>query len=187
MTTFIQFAQKLEPLHKEAANDLLSHLKTKKIEKGHFLLRSGDICRKIIFIDEGLVKTCFYKEDKELIMRFFAENSMLSVLDSYIQQKPSKFTILALEPTTITYINRADLEALCKKHHCIETFFRKLLSMATVKMMSRISEMLEEKATERYHNFVNENNHLLQRISLGDLANYLGITQVQLSRIRAKK
>ena len=34
---------------------------------------------------------------------------------------------------------------------------------------------------------VKENNYLVQRISLGDLANYLGITQVSLSRIRAKK
>jgi hypothetical protein len=47
--------------------------------------------------------------------------------------------------------------------------------------------MLEENATARYHNFLNTNGQLLQRISLGDLACYLGITQVSLSRIRAKK
>ena len=54
-------------------------------------------------------------------------------------------------------------------------------------MMKRISEMLEENGTEHYIKFVEENNQLLQRISLGDLASYLGITQVSLSRIRAKK
>ncbi|MDQ1096748.1 DNA-binding Xre family transcriptional regulator [Chryseobacterium sp. SORGH_AS909] len=32
-----------------------------------------------------------------------------------------------------------------------------------------------------------ENGALLQRISLADLASYLGITQVSLSRIRAMK
>jgi hypothetical protein len=53
-------------------------------------------------------------------------------------------------------------------------------------MMKRISEMLEENATERYLHFVKENPDTLQRISLGDLASYLGITQVSLSRIRAK-
>jgi len=47
--------------------------------------------------------------------------------------------------------------------------------------------MLEENATTRYNNFLKENNSLLQRISLGDLANYLGITQVSLSRIRASR
>jgi hypothetical protein len=47
--------------------------------------------------------------------------------------------------------------------------------------------MLEDDATERYNGFIKDNNHLLQRISLGDIASYLGISQVSLSRIRAKK
>lgn len=53
--------------------------------------------------------------------------------------------------------------------------------------MERISEMLEENAKERYANFVRDYPTLLQRISLGDLANYIGITQVSLSRIRAAR
>ena len=69
----------------------------------------------------------------------------------------------------------------------METAFRKLLSIATINMMKRISEMLEENATKRYNHFLKDNSQLLQRISLGDLANYLGITQVSLSRIRANK
>jgi hypothetical protein len=54
-------------------------------------------------------------------------------------------------------------------------------------MMKRISEMLEENATTRYRLFVQERGPMLQRISLGDLAAYLGITQVSLSRIRASQ
>lgn len=112
---------------------------------------------------------------------------MFTVLDSYVTQTPSSFIIMALEPTTVTYIQHDEMEGLCKRHHSIETFFRKLVSIAAFNMMKRISEMLEENASERYAHFVKENNALLQRISLGDLANYLGITQVSLSRIRAKK
>jgi hypothetical protein len=54
-------------------------------------------------------------------------------------------------------------------------------------MMKRITGMLEENATERYDLFVKENKSILQRINLGDLAQYLGITQQSLSRIRAQK
>lgn len=50
----------------------------------------------------------------------------------------------------------------------------------------RVSDMLEEDATAHYHSFVKENQSLLQRVSLGDVASYLGISQVTLSRIRAK-
>jgi hypothetical protein len=59
--------------------------------------------------------------------------------------------------------------------------------MAIFQMMNRVKEMLEEDGLKRYDNFLKTNNYLMQRISLGDLANYLGITQVSLSRIRAKR
>jgi CRP-like cAMP-binding protein len=187
MTDFIQFVNNLSQLDKEAMEDLINKLQTKTFEKGEYLLKKGEQCRKIFYIDTGLAKTYFNKEDKEFIMKFFTENSMFTVLDSYIQHKPSTYIVLALETTTITYIDRTDLDKLCKKHHSFETFFRKLISFAALNMIKRISEMLEENATERYNHFIKENSQLLQRISLGDLANYLGITQVSLSRIRAKK
>ena len=58
--------------------------------------------------------------------------------------------------------------------------------MAAVINLKRIKEMFDADATELYKSFVKENKHLLQRISLGDTASYLGISQVSLSRIRAK-
>jgi len=187
MSDFIQFVNTLSLLDRAAIDDLFKNLKNKTVPKGDYLLKSGDICRYLYFIDEGLLKTFFNNEIKEFTMRFFPENSMFTVLDSFLSQTPSTYMILALEHTTVTCISKSTLDDLCKRHHSIETFFRKLVSFASINMMKRISEMLEENGTARYNNFIKENNHLLQRISLGDLANYLGITQVSLSRIRAKR
>ncbi len=187
MANFIQFVKTLTKLDQEALNELTDRIQTKTVRKGEYLLRIGEPCRKIYFIEKGLVKTYFNREDKEFIMKFFPENSMFTVLDSYIQQSPSSYMVLALETTTFSFLSHTDLEELCVRYHSLETFFRKLVSIASINMMNRISEMLEENATERYNHFVKENYHLLQRISLGDLARYLAITQVSLSRIRAKK
>lgn len=120
-------------------------------------------------------------------MTFFEENRMFTELSSYLIGKPSKYMVLALEETKVYRIGKKEIEALCKKYHCMETLFSKLLQFAILGMMKRISEILEENATESYNKFLEEHNGLLQRISLGDLANYLGITQVSLSRIRAAK
>ncbi len=54
-------------------------------------------------------------------------------------------------------------------------------------MMHRVSERLDSDAKQRYKNFLHQYPDLIQRISLGNLSNYLGITQVSLSRIRAEK
>lgn len=187
MEGFLQAFNRLCPHTDDARQDLERHMRSRSFEKGVCLLRSGAICRNLYFLDEGLVKTGFTTSDKTFIMRFFPENNLFTVLDSFTTQTPSFYEIVALEPTTVTYIEQAELDALCRKYHCIETAYRKLLAFATVNMMKRISEMLEENATERYKHFLKDQGALLQRISLGDLANYLGITQVSLSRIRSKK
>jgi CRP-like cAMP-binding protein len=187
MTDFVLAFNGLSPLTSNAAEDLTDCLETKSFEKGDLLLKSGAVCNKLFFINRGLTKTFFYKEDKEFIMRFFQERTFCSVLDSFTSQKPSLYNIMALEETELSYITFIDIDLLCRKHHGMETAFRKLMSFAVLMMMKRVSEMLEENATERYNHFLKENGHLLQRISLGDLANYLGITQVSLSRIRGKK
>lgn len=187
MIDFVTAFGRLAVLSEEAAEDLQNCLSSKIYEKGEFLLKSGETCKRLFFIDEGLAKTFFANDNKEFIMRFFPEHALFTVLDSFETQAPSTYGVLALEKTGVSFIQKTDLEILCRKHHCIETAFRKLMSVATINMMKRISEMLEESATERYSHFLKENGHLLQRISLGDLASYLGITQVSLSRIRANK
>ena len=187
MEGFISSLQLLSPLTSEAIEDLSAVIINKRFSKGDLILRKGIICRHIYYLQEGLVKLFFYKDDKEFIMRFFQEGNLFAGLDSYITQTSSMYSIEALEASSVEGIEYTDMEQLCKEHHSIETAFRKFLSTATVKMMSRISEMLEENGTARYNNFMTTNPGLMQRITLGDLASYLGITQVSLSRIRGKR
>ena len=187
MSDFITTCNRLSTLDATAAEELQDKLKTRSLKKDQLLLNRGTVCNHLFFIDSGLAKTYFDNGDKEFIMRFFRENEMFTVLDSFVTRQPSTYFIKALEPTEVSYIEQAELETLCLKHHSIETFYRKLTSMAVVNMMKRISEMLEEDASARYAHFLKDSSHLLQRISLGDLASYLGITQVSLSRIRSKK
>src|SRR5215203_3680167 len=104
MTGFIQFVNQLSPLDNEATADLLDKLKSKTVKKGDYLLKSGEVCRYLYFIERGLAKTFFNKDVKEFIMRFFPENSMFTVLDSFLSQTPSTYMILALEQTQVTYI-----------------------------------------------------------------------------------
>jgi len=187
MTKIIQFCNRISQLDARASEDFLKIFRTKIFQKGDYILKADEICKHLYFIDEGLTKLFFFKEDKEFIMTFFREDMMFTELSGYLTQRHSKYMILALEATTVQFAHQEEIEKLCKRHHCIETLFRRQFSMASLNMMKRITEMLEENATTRYNNFLKENNSLLQRISLGDLANYLGITQVSLSRIRASR
>ncbi|QXV66817.1 Crp/Fnr family transcriptional regulator [Mucilaginibacter sp. 21P] len=185
MTRLPEFADSLSPLDDPSREALKAAIRTMHFDKGDYLLESGRVCKYIYFIEEGLAKTSFHNGEKEFIMRFFPEHSIFTVLDSYVQRTPSTYNIIALEPVTVSFIFRADMDDLCARHHSIERFLRSLVSLASINMMKRISEMLEEDGKQRYERFIFEQGKLLKRISLADLAAYLGITQVSLSRIRA--
>jgi len=184
MADFLSFCSQFSPLDEHILHILLQQTITKTYNKGEFLLHSEETCKYLYFINEGLIKSYSEKDEKEFIMRFFSEHVLFSVFDSYINQTPSRFNLVALEDTTVTLIRYETMDSLCKQYHAMETFFRKLVSIAAIKMMKRISEMLEESAADRYRLFIEENNAIHQRISLGDMAKYLGITQQSLSRIR---
>lgn len=187
MKEILEYTNRVSPLNTSAIEDFLRAFELKTFSKGDFILRADQACNHYYYIKSGLTKSHFYKEDKEFIMTFFKEGMMFTEISSYLTERPSKYMIMALEETIVYSISKKEILDLCKKHHGVEALFSKLFSFATLGMMKRISEMLEENATKRYKNFIEENNGLLQRISLGDLSNYLGITQVSLSRIRAQK
>jgi len=184
---FIQFVELHCQLDEKAGIVLRSKIREQAYKKGDILVEKGKICNKIYFLNTGLVKTLFSTDSREFIMRFFSEGNVFSVLDSFIEQKPSIYDIVALEDSTVSYILYDDLQTLCHEYHQIETFYRKLLSMAVIEMMSRVGHSLEETGIVAYNRFLKNQGHLLQRISLADMASYLGITQVSLSRIRRVK
>jgi CRP-like cAMP-binding protein len=186
VTAFVSFCNRLSSLSDSAILDLEAVLNAKSFKKGEYILQQGNTCRNLYFLESGLVKMFCYTDSKEFIMNFFQEESMLTILDSFPFQVPSEYNILALENTSVQYISNEALNRLCTEHHCMETFYRKILSHATSNMMHRIREMLIQTHLEHYQQYLKDNSQLVRRLSLGDLACYLGITQVSLSRIRAK-
>ncbi|ASK30327.1 hypothetical protein CEY12_09475 [Chryseobacterium sp. T16E-39] len=186
-TNFIQTVEKISILEKHVLDELISNLELKNYRKGDFLLKSDETCKHFYFLEKGLVKLFFDNGDKDFIMTFFSENSFFTELSGFLTGKASKYMFVALEPVEVYSIRKQVVDDLCKKYHSAETLFSKLYSKAPVNMMGRISEMLEDDGKKRYNNFLKQRPELIQRISLGDLADYIGITQVSLSRIRAQK
>jgi len=187
MVEFINQINQYTQLSKKAESDFLSKLKSISYKKGELITKEGQICRHLYFINVGLVKQYYYHNDRLFVLRFFSEHNIFTTLDSFLKQSPADFMTVALEDTSITYIDYEDVQELAKNHHCFETFLRKLFSNAAFTLLNRIKEMFNNDALGLYESFTKNNTHLLQRVSLGDIASYIGISQVTLSRIRAKK
>ena len=78
------------------------------------------------------------------------------------------------------------LHELFGKDIHISNWGRKFAEQELLKTEERFISRQLKTSTERYRELMNNNPDLLQRVQLGYIASYLGITQVSLSRIRAK-
>ncbi len=187
LNNFVQHVDGLSELSIEAKGELLACVHTKEYKKGDLIHEEGKVCRNLFFILKGLTKHFYYYKGSQFVFRFFEENQLFIATDSFFNKLPADYSTLALEDTTILYLKYEDFERLCAKHHSFETFARKFVSIVAYTAISNLKGLLYLDATERYAKFLREYGHLQQRISLGDTAGYLGISQVSLSRIRSKK
>lgn len=185
-TSFFDSIAPFVTLGTESRRALLSLMKKEFLPKGHVLVPCGEICRSVYYIEKGLARTFYLKDGKEVTDRFRAENSFTCSMSGYVTNTPDGRQIELLEDSVLWSLPYAQLEKLYDAYHEIERLGRYLITEEMVEMHRRLTELQFMPAQERYNNLLAANPWLLQRVSLGHISSYLGITQETLSRIRAK-
>ena len=80
----------------------------------------------------------------------------------------------------------SELEALYTRHVCWQIVGRRFAETALLEREARAHELLTLNAAERFAGFCETHRALLPHLRSYDIASYLGITPVSLSRLRAR-
>ncbi len=163
-------------------DDILTHFKTKPVSKGGYLLRENSTCRQLTIVKTGCFKVLY---GAETIVWFAFERMPITEMQSFVTQKPSKFTIRAMEDSEVFVIDYKDLQLLYTKYDAFKTFGLHMTERILSKTISRATSLQFENAETRYQRLF-ENPNYLARIPLQDLASFLGVTPNSLSRIRSR-
>ncbi|HXS35460.1 MAG TPA: Crp/Fnr family transcriptional regulator [Flavipsychrobacter sp.] len=182
---FLAIGQFIE-LSPESKDALASILKRLELPKGHILIRQNIVCNHTYFIEEGLTRTYYYKDDKDITDWLSAENTFAASIVSFITRQPDRRIVELLEPSVLWSIAHDDLEDLYTKYHEIERLGRLLVSYGIVQLQQRFDDLHFATALERYQKLLNTNPTFIQRVPLSMVASYLGVTQETLSRIRSQ-
>ncbi|QHT68943.1 Crp/Fnr family transcriptional regulator [Rhodocytophaga rosea] len=185
MQAFFETVNQFLPLSAESKQALSAILQRMELPKGHVLVRAGTVCHYIYFIEKGLSRTYYLKEDKDVTDWISTENTFACSIVSFITRKPDRRIIELLEDSLLWAIHYQDIEQLYKNHHEIERFGRLVTSHGLVQMQQRFDELHFATAHERYKHLIETSPTIIQRVPLGMIASYLGITGETLSRIRA--
>lgn len=154
--------------------------------KGHILLRADKIEKNIYFVKKGIVRAYSQTADNEITFWFGKEGDPVISMKSYVSNQKGYEDIELLEDCELYLLKTSSLQKLFDKDIHIANWGRKFAERELVKTEERLISRQFRTATERYKELLKDNPDLLQRVQLGYIASYLGITQVSLSRIRAE-
>ena len=178
--------QKLTEL---AWQDLKSLFSYAELKKGAYFVKEGVYNDKLAFILDGAMRAYYIDQEGNYYNKtFFIENSFAVSLASVLQNIPSFLNFDALVNTRFYQASFNDLINLYDKHRCIESMVRKVIEYEwVIKKEQRELRLVLNDAAERYTFFQEEYPGLENKISQYHIASHLGITPIQLSRIRAKR
>lgn len=173
-------------LPSEAKEILTGTIKEISIPKGTIFIHADRVEEHIYFIKKGIVRAFLNVDGEEKTFWFGSEGQTVISMRSYIENKSSYENIETLEDSVLYKLNRNDLDRFFESNIHIANWGRKFAEIELAKTEERLIQRLIWSATQRYEHLIKAHPQFIQRIQLGHIASYLGITQVSLSRIRSE-
>ncbi len=142
---------------------------------------------QIVYIISGLVRS-FYINEKgsEISAYFIKEFDFVSDYPAFLKGIKSNYQFEALENTTAVIIPKSLMLRAYETSPKFEKFGRLIAEEAVQFLQGRIEGFIFKSATERYVEFINTEPNLFNRLSVENIATYLGIERQSLTRIRKK-
>lgn len=153
-------------------------------EYDHFLLPDV-ILDELCFVCSGLLRAYYLADDgTEANKTFIVDREFAGPLPAAALGQPVVCGIQALEPTTLLVAQYADFAVLLQEHPVFGQFQHKLTTWLLSRKEMRTRSLLLGGARERYLDFVERYPQLVGRVPQYQIASFLGITEVHMSRLR---
>jgi len=132
------------------------------------------------------INTHFFSR-KHPFLPYFSQTQVMGPLTSLVLNRPSPVHIGAMEDSELLVAPYKDVARLYETNPEVNKIGRIIIEYAWIGKERRETQLIMLDATQRYLAFLEEFPKLDMRIPQYHIASYLGITPVQLSRIRSRK
>ncbi|WP_315058148.1 Crp/Fnr family transcriptional regulator [Chryseobacterium indoltheticum] len=180
-----QILDKIYPLSDSSKLILKNHIVELSFPKNKILISADKIEKDFYFIKKGIARTFVYTDGDETTFSFGKEGDTIISMKSYIANQKGYENVELLEDCLVYKLNTQDIRKLYSENIEIANWGIKFAENELLKAEDRLLTRQFGTATNRYEILLKNYPNLLQRVQLGYIASYLGITQVSLSRIRA--
>jgi len=180
-----ELARKYSTMTHDELDVLESILVPMKFAKGSLILKEGETCRNIYYIDKGLVRQFYIKNGKEVTEHLGEDHSIFMCIESLFKEQPSHLQVEALEPSIIYALPKLELERVALHNVNIQMMYRKILEESLIISQVHADLVRFESAQSRYERMCKLSPQVVLRAPLTYIANYLQMTPETLSRVRS--
>lgn len=184
MEEFIDHFRRLTNVSASLEKELVSRSVRITADKGEFLHQPGGVCKRTYWIRKGLLRSFYLKKGKEITDVFAAEGQWITSAQSFTKNEPDQYYLQAIEDAELFALSYNNLMYLFENFHEMERFGRISMSIHYVQLAEKLESYHFSSAKDKYAHFCKIYGAVLNRLPLGMIASYIGITQETLSRVR---
>lgn len=129
MENLLKYIHSLTEFSDESWELLQPALTKKKFNKNEFLLKEGQVCDSLFYIDNGYCKSYYEIDGIKKNTFFFFENDIATNIESFGSGRKSEFNIAACETLTTIIIDKKTLFQAAKQAPEIETLGRNCIRL----------------------------------------------------------
>lgn len=180
-----ELARKYSTMTHEELDVLESVLVPMKFSKGEIILREGEVCRNIYYVERGLIRQFYFKNGKQITEHLGVDRTIFMCIESLFHEEPTHLQVEALEASYIYALPKHRLEQVALHNVNIQILFRKILEESLVISQVMADLVCFETAQERYRKFCKLAPQIVLRAPLVYVASFLQMTPETLSRVRS--
>lgn len=180
-----ELARKYSTMTQEELDTLESILVPMKFAKGEMILKEGEVCENIYYIEHGLVRQFYFKNGKQITEHLGEDRTVFMCIESLFREEATKLQVEAIEPTTVYALPKLRLEQVALHNVNIQILYRKILEESLIISQVHADLVRFETAQDRYKKMCKLSPQVILRAPLVYIASYLQMTPETLSRVRA--
>ena len=187
MDNLLKYIQSLTNFSDKSWELLKPALIKREFRKNELLLKEGQVCNSLFYIEKGYCKSYYEIEGVVKNTGFFFENEIATNIRSFGSGQKSEYNIVACEPLTTVIFDKEKLFEIAQQANEVEILGRNCIRLFATKQeeFSNLFKLYSSK--ERLEYLESNYPEVLQRVSLSQLASFLGVARETLSRIRKRR
>ena len=158
----------------------------RELARGDYWLREGEVCRKLVFLESGLLRYTQEHNGKLLTRWATLPGQFGLAFPSFIQQRPSEVAITAAEVSVVYELDRERWLTLRTEHAQLQEFWVAVLEYNLCCFEDRVWSLIAGDGEDRYRYMLERYPEFLLVLPQHFVADMLGVAPRHLSRIRGR-